>query len=414
MKNYKKIILDNGIPLYLYNDPSMKKVFCSYGVKYGTDGKLIDFELDGKKHHVRFGVPHFLEHLLGEHSCHGNIYTNLTERHAEANAYTADDHTLYHFTGMLDIKKSIKELIEAVDMPVFDTKDVEHSRRAIEEEANGYLDNSRYTAMCLAEKNLYGSYDRYDDSLSSIGDVQNNHDITLDELRTCYDAFYTDDRKFLVIAGNFDEKELVDYLNEVYAKIPRHTSNLVVPTYDLAPLRKPEDTLLRKMAVDFTAYGIKLKRPEGVSNREFQFVTDVFNDYLFDDQSEYMEYLRKNGIIDTLQYCYFNDGGEYMNHMHSVISNKPEEYTKVLFDTLNRKEVPREDFELIKKAFIANEVRALDDKYEAASTFGEKMWYTTDFSQSDFYRSVSYDQFKETLDKIDYNPHTIVKIKSKK
>ena len=37
MRNYKKIILEKGIPLYLYNDPSMKQVFCGYTIKYGDD-----------------------------------------------------------------------------------------------------------------------------------------------------------------------------------------------------------------------------------------------------------------------------------------------------------------------------------------------------------------------------------------
>jgi len=413
MRNYKKIILNNGIPLYLYNDPSMKKVFCGYTVKYGTEGKWIDFELDGEKHHVRFGVPHFLEHLLGEHSRNGNIYSNFTERHAYANAYTADDHTTYHFTGAQDVEKSIKELIEAIDMPVFDSKDVEHSRHAIEEEAHGYMDDIRYAAMCLAEKNLYASYDKYDDSLSSIGDRKNNHDITLDELRTCYDAFYTDDRKVLVIAGNFDEKKLVDYLNGIYANIPKHTSNLVVPTYDLEPIRKTDDVLLRKIAVDFTAYGIKIKKPEDVSERDFQFVTDLYNDYLFDDQGDFMDYLRNKNLIDALQYCYFVGTDGYTNHMHSVLSSNPTEYEKEFFDKINKKDITPEEFELIKKTFIAGEVRELDDKYSSPTRFGERMNYTTDYSQADFYRTKSYDEFRSILDRLDYNTHTRVKIKNK-
>ena len=35
MNNYKKIILNNGIPLYLYSDKSLKQVMVNYIIKYG-------------------------------------------------------------------------------------------------------------------------------------------------------------------------------------------------------------------------------------------------------------------------------------------------------------------------------------------------------------------------------------------
>ena len=413
MRNYKKIILDNGIPLYLYNDPSMKRVFCGYTVKYGLDGKYTDFELDGEKHHVRFGVAHFLEHLLCEHSKYGNVCKKIIKRQSISNAYTASDHTTYFFTGSKEVKDSIKEIIETVDTPVFTSDDIEQSRPAVEEEATGYLDDSRYIAMGLTEKNLYASYDKYDDSLSSIGDRENNHEITEEELRTCYDAFYTDDKKVLVIAGNVDENELVDYLNGIYAKIPKHKSNLILPKYDLEPIRKTEDFLTRDVAVDFTALGIKIKKPEGVTPRDFQFVTSLYNYYMFDDQGEFMDYVRQNDLADSVHNCFFRGVGEYTNHFHSITSSKPEEYLKALFDKLNKKDITKEDFELIKKTFIAEEVRALDDKYDAPEDFGYRMEYSTDYSQADYYRTKTYDEFRSILDKLDFDKHTKVKVKAK-
>ena len=47
MNKFKKVYLDNGIPVYLDRDPSKKNLFFSYNVKYGSDGKWFKFNYDG-------------------------------------------------------------------------------------------------------------------------------------------------------------------------------------------------------------------------------------------------------------------------------------------------------------------------------------------------------------------------------
>lgn len=413
MRNYKKIILEKGIPLYLYNDPSMKQVFCGYTIKYGSDGKWFDFELDGKKYHVTSGHAHFLEHLLGEHSVNGNIFSNLIERHCEANAYTSMDHTTFHFTGVKDTDKSIKEIIEAVEKPVFDNKDVEQSRKAIVEEASSCMDNPRKLALALTKKNLYASYDKFDDTLSSIGDRKINNNISIDNLKICYDAFYRDDNKVLVLAGNFDEARIVDYVNGILANCPKHKSNLILPNYDLEPIRKTEDTLDKKVMIDYNTIGFKLKKPEGVSLRDFQFVTDMYNEYIFGTGSRFVKIAKGKKILDSIQAYFFGPYEEYTNYVHSFLSSNPELYYEELLYELNNKNVTLENFELLKKSFIADDIRSLDDKYKIPKSFGQTMNYSTDYSQSEFYRSKTYEEFKEILDNIDYNVYTKVKIKRK-
>lgn len=195
MNNYKKIILDNGIPLYLYNDKSLKQVFVNYIVKYGSDGKWYDFELDNKKHHVLPGCAHYLEHLLLEHSKYGDLISRFDEKYYHSNAGTANNYTSYYFYGVDDIKNSIKQLIETIDSPVFDKKDVEQSRYAIEEEASMDGDDVYSTSLNLTERNLYGGYEVFYKTLSPIGNRKTTKEIKIEDLYNCYNAFYTNDKK---------------------------------------------------------------------------------------------------------------------------------------------------------------------------------------------------------------------------
>ncbi len=413
MRNYKKIILNNGIPLYLYNDPSLKQVFVNYIVKYGSSGEMFDFEHDGVKHHVTPGHAHFLEHLIGEHSSSGNIYSNFTNRCYYANAYTANNHTSYYFYGVKDVKKSIKELIEAIDRPVFDYKDVNHSRHAIEEEAATLCDDYKQEAVYLTERNLYGGVELYDDTLSPIGDRKTNHNITTRNLKKCYDAFYNDDNKVLVMAGNFNEKELVDYLNEVYANIPRHKSKLILPRYDYDPIRKKEDVIEKDNSENYDALGIKVKKPDGISDRDMYYFTDLLTNHIYYND-EFVDDLKNRGIVDNLHYCFYTTNGDYTNILHSYISPKPEEYMKRLLDKFNKKDMTKEEYELLRKTLISDEVRVLDNKYDMPSRFGERMFYTTDYSDIDYVRGFDYERFKDLYDKVNFDTYTTVKVKSKK
>ncbi len=414
MSNYKKIILNNGIPLYLYSNKSFKQVFVNYLVRYGSSGKWFNFELDGKKHTVGSGYAHYLEHLLVEHSKHGNIYTGFDKKNYDSNAYTSLGHTSYHFCGNKDIKESIKELIEAIDCPVFDKKDVDKTRHAIEEEASTKLDRYDITAVNLVEQNLYSGFDTYDYTLSSIGNRRTTRSITTDNLYTCYDAFYADENKALVVVGNIDEEELVDYLNDIYSNIAKHKSRVVLPKIDFDPLRKSHDEIRKNIGVDINSMGIKIRQPEGVSKIELYHSVDFIHDYLLSDENEFYNNLKRKKLIDNLYYNYLSWTDNYINFIHSFISNNPETYYSELLEKINKRDIKPEDFELIRKSVIAQEVRILDERYEIPYDFGNRVIYTEDYSDIEFLKKFTYERFMEIISKLEFDRYTTARVRSLK
>lgn len=410
MKNYKKIILNNGIPLYLYSDPSLKQVFFNYIVKYGSSGEWFNFSLDGKEHNLESGYAHFLEHLLEEHSKYGNLYKSLDEKGFNANAYTSTDHTSFYFYGTKDIKDSIKKTIEAIEMPIYKSKDVEHSRYAIAEEAATMSGDINLAAVLLAEKNLFKDFDLYDDTLCCIGDRETTENITKDELDACYKAFYTDDRKVLVVAGNIDEIELVNYLNNIYKNIPEHKSNLILPDINYDPIREKETILESNIELDFDALAIKIKKPIDIDMKDLKLAVNVLSGYVL-QQNDFLDELKNKGIIDSLYSCFIENVGDYVSISQGIISSKPEEYIKRLLDKINKKDLSKEDFELIKKTLIANEICNLESKYYPPSQFGSKMHYTDDYSDLDSYKKLDYEKCKDIIGQLDFNNYTKVKVK---
>ena len=188
MNRYKKIFLNNDIPLYLCIDFSMKNVFVSYNVLYGSSGLWFNYNNNGKDYSVISGYAHYLEHLLGEHCQFGNMYENFQRRLQYANAYTASNVTSYYFKGTNDIEKSIEELIIAMEMPVFDKKDVESTRHAIEEESASYCDNYGVLLVDMVENNLYSGFNKFDATLSPIGNRETTKSITIEDLYNFYNV----------------------------------------------------------------------------------------------------------------------------------------------------------------------------------------------------------------------------------
>ena len=414
MNNYKKIILDNGIPLYLDVNKNLKEVFVGYLVDYGNSGKWFDFNLDGKDYHVLPGMAHFLEHILGEKSKYGNIYMTFSRKNNEANASTGIYKTFFNYYGISDILISLKELIEAMEDPVFTKKDVESTKKAIAEEASMILDDHNTIITNMTTQNLYGDFDSFDKTFTSIGDRETTRQIDYDSLMACYKAFYQDKNKKIVISGNVNEKEIVDLLNELYAKLPKKNGEVILPKFDYDPLRTGYEEIQRDIRTPMGSIGFKIKKPENLSRLDLSYCIDIIAQYLLGNDSEFSLYIRDSRLIDVFKSSFMTWNEDYLEFIHSYASFKNSEYYKVLVDKINRKDITKEDFEMTKKVILADEVRSFDYKYNSPARFEVKSCYTDNYSDIDYYASVDYERFKEMMNLIDFNQHTQVVAKQLK
>ena len=412
MNKYKKIILNNDIPLYLCVDPSMKNVFVSYNILYGSSGLWFNFNNNGKDHSVISGYAHYLEHLLGEHCQFGNMYDNFERRLQDSNAYTSLDVTSYHFKGAYDIEKSIEELILSIEMPVFEEKDVESTRHAIEEEAASYCDNYDFLLADMVENNLYNGFNQYDETLSPIGNRETTKAITIEDLYNCYNAFYTDDNKFLVIAGNVVEEKIVELLNKIYSRITPHKSHLLLPNIDYTNIKKTSDIMYMEVDTPISSLGVKVKKPDYISMKQFYYCMNVIKTYL-NDSKQYNE-LKKKQIIDSIKYSYFTNTSDYINFIQCFITKDKNTCCEKLLQLLSKREISKKEYELVQKTIIANEIRNMDDKYTYIEEFPTKIYYTDNYYDTDFYSSINYNQFMDTISSFDFSNYTIGEVKKLK
>ena len=406
--NYIKKTLSNGVKLYLYLDKSMKQCYADYIVDYGSLGIWYDFYLDDKHYHVLPGCAHFLEHLLGEHSKYGNFFKYLATKKYSRNATTSDKMTRFFFRGTEDIYDSIEKLINIVDDPVFTKEDIEKTRFAIAEETKRFRNHKKSLLYCLTQKNLFKDLDLYNDTNCIIGDEKTTYEIDYDMLKACYDAFYYDENKTLLIAGNFDEKEITEYVEGVYKKLKPHKKRVKEYTYNnLDKVKKKYDTF--NFATNSDETGIIFKEFNiNYSNKEIYYYLHFIKDSLLLNGTDFIENLKKKNILESIdmfdiQFIY--DDLFAFQIQASVKDSK--KFEKELIKKVKNPNFNKKDFELYIKSEISKHALKVDYKYNEFQAFYSKKEYSDDFDDINFIKSLTFEKFLEFYNSLNFDDYVV-------
>ena len=407
-RNYIKKTLKNGVKLYLYLDKNMKECYVDYMIDYGSSGIWYDFYLDDKLYHVLPGCAHFLEHLLGEHSKYGNFYKYLAAKKYNRNGGTSPYVTHYYFRGVDDILESIKKMIHMVDDPVFTRENVEETKHAIIEETKRTRNNKISVLYCLIERNLYKDLTLYTESLSTIGDEKSTKAITYEMLKTCYDAFYYDENKTLLIAGPLDEKQITDYVENVYSELKPHKKRFKKYEYtNLDKIRKKEEIVHMSTNDDIVSIGFKSKRNRFTKQEVSYYLSFVF-DTLFSDSSSFKKKLKDNNILVNINSYYRNfiDDENYFFYYIVTVKDR-KRFEKELIKELKSLKCTKKDFDLFIKGEIGIEALSVDKKYNRFNRFSFSKKFTDDFDDIDFLKTLTFGKFLEFYKTLNFDDYSV-------
>ncbi len=402
MNRFKKIVLDNGIRLYVHGDKTMKKYSVSYTVDYGSSGEFYKFNYDGKDYEVLPGCAHFLEHMLLEQSKYGNLYHYFKDLNYFANATTDLQSTSFYFTGTKKVKSSIYKLIDSLENPVFDTKAIKEVSPAIEEETKIFDNRPEVQAMLLSLLDSYKGFNFEHESLSPIGTEETTKMLDYDMLKLCYDAFYSDDRKIIVITGPLDETDMINYIKRIYSKIRKHKNKtkLFIPD-DLVSVRKREDKLV-KNTVESDMLIINYKEQlKDFSVFEINSYLNYLYNYKFSAKTNFYEDNKKDGIllfnygIDVF-YAFQNEIKSLFNmNFYFYITDK-DKFIKAFEKEIKINKFDEKDFELYKRARLSDILVSDEDKYHYYNCLANNIiLYREEIDYVDSIKNLSYDRFIE-------------------
>ena len=296
MTKIDKVVLENGLTIYLYNDKRRHSTFFQLVNLCG--GITKDFIVDGKEYHMQDGVAHILEHYVVECNEKGNFLEILGEKQMNTNASTHLNMTDFYFETVEDVKFGIQTILNGIYNITFLPEKLEKLKNPIYQEIRGKSDNRFYHLNRLSNDNLFNNI-KFRDIGGTLEEIEKT---SIEDLKIFYDAFYQPSNQFIVVAGNFDKKEVLDEINSFYEnlKYTKHEVTVIKEKEDLR-IVKSEDILYFKTPQEYVNVTYKLDMstysPEKALKLDFYLVT--FFNMFFGSTSKTYDKLIKNKIITS-------------------------------------------------------------------------------------------------------------------
>jgi predicted Zn-dependent peptidase len=202
--------LSNGLEVYLLPNNNVKNFYMTFNTRYGSIYNNFKKSNESKYHVIPNGVAHFLEHLTF-YMDGGDASDYFASIGSSSNAYTGFKITCYNVSGYNNFKDNLNYLLDFVQTPFYNKKQVNDEKGIICEEVKMYEDMPDNVAYFKLLQNVF-----YNDEIKNpvAGKVSDVKRITLDDILVAYNTFYHPSNMFVCITGNFNPEEALAIISE--------------------------------------------------------------------------------------------------------------------------------------------------------------------------------------------------------
>lgn len=305
----------NGLDVYCVLKPGFNKKFVSYTTKYGSMDD--HFLVNNKEVRVPDGIAHFLEHKMFDKE-DGDVFTHFGKNGANANAFTSYDMTSYLFSTTTELYENLKTLMNMVEQPYFTAETVKKEVGIIEEELKMYLDDPDFRSYMELLKAMYHVSPIRNDIGGSIESINK---ITEAHLYMCHETFYHPSNMVLIIVGDINYKEVIDFVDahqnnrglnnshKIERLLPEEPEHVVTPYTELTM-----DVSETKVKLGYKGVSTSLA-PHARLKKDMTMMLAL--DLVFGEQSPYYYVLEDKGLADDSFSCMHI---EELDHSFSVFA----------------------------------------------------------------------------------------------
>ena len=411
--NLEKIKLENGLTIYLYQDMRRHSTFFQIVTLFG--GLTKDFVFNNNTYHMQDGIAHILEHYVVEHNIKGNFIKLLGEKQMNTNASTHLNMTRYYFEAVEDVEYGIESMLTGIYNVNFNNENLMKIKGPIFQEIKGRMNNKFYYLNKENFNNLFTNID-FKSIGGSIEDVEKT---TLDDIELCYNAFYHPNNQFIVIAGNFDKKKILSYIENFYNKLNFPENDLkVLKVKENKGITKNESTIYFPTGMDYVEVSYKIDLSD-FSNRErldLDFYNSFFYNMFFGITSDtYKKLVQEKIISGSISYsCQFIHN--YMLISLGAYTEYKNDFINEITNTINNLNSFNEElFEIDKKRIILDIILRDESLLHTILPFVDNI-VSFDYPYLDTVddiKNFSFDGFVNFIKKLDFSNYTIITIKDK-
>ena len=402
--------LKNGLEVYLLPYDNKNNYFMSYATRYGSETTTFIPAGEEEEVSVPLGIAHFLEHKMFEQEDGVDPFTYFSESGTGANAMTFFDYTQYICYGTKKFEDNLKYLIKYVNSPYYTDQNVEKEKGIIAEELKMYADIPDYQLDNYLRQNIYHNHPRRIDIGGSVEEI---YKITKEDLYTCYNSFYSPNNMFILVVGGFDKDKAYEIIKESLEDIDNRGKAKTSKINEPKEVKVEYQEVSSNISVPKIAVGLKIcdKTLGKFDTFDLDLYIQMINTILFGSSSIFKERVRNKKLINN-----FYTEVELIDGFHTIYimssSEEPDELIKEIKDELSNVKINKNDFERMKKVWIANEVKMIDNVDSTVSNLYDDIirYKGVIADKIDRIRGLDFKVMNEIVEKINFNNIAVVKM----
>lgn len=362
--NIKSYQLENGLTVYFYPDRTKHSVIVNLIVKFG--GKDTDVIINGEYYHLKNGMAHLLEHYTIEQNQYGNLISLLTKKFMYTNGVTNRLYTRYYFDAVKYIDEGLEILIKGIHRSIFSEQNLEITKHAIREEIRGVQDSIGRRINVLEMEQLFHNRS-YRSNIGTIFDVDS---VTIEDVEKVYRAFYQPSNEIIVVAGNFQEKEMLEKITKLYDELSFESHTIKRLLNEEPPTVKNKKAVLNfptARPIFQLSFKVPIGNLTGEQKLKLDWYMSIFFEMNFSILSPIVKKLKDRKVIDKNLVLSSNFYDDYLIVKIGSYTNKKEELKKEILKTLKHLRIDADVFELSireKKLEISLRPEKLNDVIE--------------------------------------------------
>lgn len=406
--------LDNGLEVYMLPNNNVNKFYLTLNTRFGSINTK--FKYDNKEYDMPKGIAHYLEHLSFNME-DGSVFDHYSKIGSSINAFTTYDITSYNVTSNNRFKENLEYLLEYVYTPYFTKELFQSEKGVIEEEVKMYKDDPGMTIVNGTLNNVFVNDERKYLVGGTVKDVKS---IKLEDVITCYNAYYNPKNMFLIITGNFNPNEALAITSEQMNKLNINNDFNVKDIYPKEPEKVNKKEEIIKMNVDKPKVSIGIKIPKNnfknlkLDNYLLKIYISSILDINFGNTSLLLEELQKGSIVDDLDYTVI-ESNDYFIVLILSSTYYPEYFKDKIIEKFNSLNIEDSDLKRVAKVNISNYILLFDSAVAVNNYIMDEVMDNNEVNTGfmNIMRNLNIDTCKKVLTKLNNYDYTICKIMPK-
>lgn len=406
--------LDNGLEVYMLPNNNVNKFYLTLNTRFGSINTK--FKYDNKEYDMPKGIAHYLEHLSFNME-NGSVFDHYSKIGSSINAFTTYDITSYNVTSNNRFKENLEYLLEYVYTPYFTKELFQSEKGVIEEEVKMYKDDPGMTIVNGTLNNVFVNDERKYLVGGTVKDVKS---IKLEDVITCYNAYYNPKNMFLIITGNFNPNEALAITSEQMNKLNNNNDFNVKDIYPKEPEKVNKKEEIIKMNVDKPKVSIGIKIPKNnfknlkLDNYLLKIYISSILDINFGNTSLLLEELQKGSIVDDLDYTVI-ESNDYFIVLILSSTYYPEYFKDKIIEKFNSLNIEDSDLKRVAKVNISNYILLFDSVVAVNNYIMDEVMDNNEVNTGfmNIMRNLNIDTCKKILTKLNNYDYTICKLMPK-